>query len=41
MAIFGTLEAVARRAYEATNAIFTANNGPRFVAETLALLAAT
>lgn len=35
----GTPEAVARGAYEATNAIFTVNNGPRFVERTLALIA--
>jgi hypothetical protein len=34
-----TPEAVARGAYEATNAIFTVDNGPRFVERTLALLA--
>lgn len=34
-----TPEAVARGYYEATNAIFSADNGPRFVEETLALLA--
>lgn len=33
-----TPDAVARGAYEATNAVFTAGNGPRFVEETLALL---
>lgn len=34
-----TPEAVARGAYEATNAIFKVENGPRFVERTLALLA--
>lgn len=33
-----TPEAVARKAYEATNAVFSADNGPRFVEATLALL---
>lgn len=32
--------AVARGAYEATNAVFTVDNGPRFVERTLALIAA-
>lgn len=35
-----TPEAVARGAYEATNAVFSVANGPRFVERTLALLAA-
>ncbi len=34
-----TPEAVAKGYYEATNAIFSVDNGPRFVEETLALLA--
>ena len=34
-----TPEAVARGAYEATNAVFKVENGPRFVERTLALLA--
>lgn len=34
-----TPEAVARGAYEATNAIFTVENGPRFVERSLALIA--
>jgi hypothetical protein len=33
-----TPEAVARGAYEATNAIFDVENGPRFVERTLALI---
>jgi neutral ceramidase len=35
-----TPEAVARGAYEATNAVFSVANGPRFVARTLDLIRA-